>query len=132
VVVDVWKTTPFMVLLVLAALQMLPQDCYEAARVDGVHPVRVFLHVTLPLIGPALAVAIAFRVLDALRVFDLIYVLTANSASTMSISVYARQQLIDFQDLGYGSAASTLVFLTIGLAAIAYLRLVRLRPEELR
>ena len=132
IAVDVWKTTPFMVLLVLAALQMLPSDCYEAARVDGVHPVRVFFRVTLPLIWPALAVAIAFRALDALRVFDLVYVLTANSTSTMSISVYARQQLIDFQDLGYGSAASTLVFLTIGLAAIAYLRLARLRPEDVR
>jgi trehalose/maltose transport system permease protein len=132
VAVDVWKTTPFMVLLVLAALQMLPRDCYEAARVDGVHPVKLFFRVTLPLIWPALAVAIAFRALDALRVFDLIYVLTANSVSTMSISVYARQQLIDFQDLGYGSAASTLVFLTIGLAAIVYLRLARLQPEEAR
>ena len=132
VAVDVWKTTPFMVLLVLAALQLLPRDCYEAARVDGVHPVKLFFRVTLPLIWPALAVAIAFRALDALRVFDLIYVLTANSTSTMSISVYARQQLIDFQDLGYGSAASTLVFLAIGLVAIAYLRLARFRPEEVR
>lgn len=132
IVVDVWKSTPFVVLLVLAALQMLPGECYEAARVDGVHPVRVFFRVTLPLIWPALAVAIAFRALDALRVFDLVYVLTANSASTMSISVYARQQLIDFQDLGFGSAASTLVFLTIGFAAIVYLRLARLRPEEVR
>lgn len=132
IAVDVWKTTPFVVLLVLAALQMLPADCYEAARVDGVHPLRVFFRVTLPLVWPALAVAIAFRALDALRVFDLVYVLTANSAATMSISVYARQQLVDFQDLGYGSAASTLVFLVIGLAAIAYLKLARLRPEAVR
>jgi trehalose/maltose transport system permease protein len=130
IAVDVWKTTPFMVLLVLAGLQMLPQDCYEAARVDGVHPVKVFFRITLPLLWPALAVAVAFRALDALRIFDLVYVLTANSTSTMSISVYARQQLIDFQDIGYGSAASTLVFLTVGLAAIAYLRLARLRPGE--
>jgi len=130
IAVDVWKTTPFMVLLILAGLQMLPPDCYEAARVDGVHPVRVFFRVTLPLLWPALAVTIAFRALDALRIFDLVYVLTANSTSTMSISVYARQQLIDFQDIGYGSAASTLVFLTVGLAAIAYLRLARLRPGE--
>lgn len=130
IAVDVWKTTPFMVLLVLAGLQMLPQDCHEAARVDGVHPVKFFWRVTLPLLWPALAVAIAFRALDALRIFDLVYVLTANSTSTMSISVYARQQLIDFQDVGYGSAASTLVFLTVGLAAIAYLRLARLRPGE--
>ena len=130
IAVDVWKTTPFMVLLVLAGLQMLPQDCFEAARVDGVSTVKVFFRVTLPLLWPALAVAIAFRALDALRIFDLVYVLTANSTSTMSISVYARQQLIDFQDIGYGSAASTLVFLIVGLAAIAYLRLAWVHPGE--
>ena len=81
VMVDVWKTTPFMALLILAGLQMLPGDIYEAARVDGVHPVRVFFRITLPLIRPALLVAIIFRALDALRMFDLVYVLTANSPS---------------------------------------------------
>jgi trehalose/maltose transport system permease protein len=105
VMVDVWKTTPFMALLILAALQMLPSDCYEAARVDGIHPVKVFFRVTLPLIKPALMVAIIFRALDALRIFDLIYVLTSNARDTMSMSVYARQQLVDFQDVGVGSAA---------------------------
>ena len=74
IIVDVWKTTPFMALLILAGLQMLPRECYEAARVDGVHPVRVFWKVTLPLLRPALLVAVIFRVLDALRIFDLIYV----------------------------------------------------------
>ena len=69
--VDVWKTTPFMALLILAGLQMLPRDIYEAASVDGVHPVRVFFRVTLPLIRPALLVAVIFRALDALRMFDL-------------------------------------------------------------
>ena len=124
---DVWKTTPFMALLLLAGLQMLPRDCYEAARVDGVHPLRVFWHVTLPLLRPALVVAVVFRGLDALRVFDLIYVLTPNSQQTMSISVYARQQLVDFQDLGYGSAVSTLVFFTLALCTLAFLMLVRRR-----
>lgn len=113
IVVDVWKTTPFMALLILAALQMLPSDCYEAARVDGIHPVKVFFRVTLPLIMPALVVAVTFRVLDSLRVFDVIYVLTSNSADTMSISVFARQQLVEFQQVGYGSAASVLVFLSV-------------------
>jgi trehalose/maltose transport system permease protein len=127
VLADVWKTTPFMALLLLAALQMLPRDCYEAARVDGVHPLRVFWHVTLPLLRPALVVAVVFRGLDALRVFDLIYVLTPNSQQTMSISVYARQQLVDFQDLGYGSAVSTLVFFTLALCTLAFLMLVRRR-----
>ncbi|MFN2410680.1 MAG: carbohydrate ABC transporter permease [Halomonas sp.] len=121
IMVDVWKTIPFVALLVLAALQMLPKDCYEAAEVDGIHPVRVFFKVTLPLVTPALMVAVIFRLLDALRVFDVIYVLTSNSTSTMSMSVYARQQLVEFQDVGYGSAASTLLFLIIALASVAYI-----------
>lgn len=125
IMVDVWKTTPFVALLVLAALQMLPSDCYEAAEVDGIHPVRVFFRVTLPLITPALLVAVIFRVLDGLRIFDLVYVLTSNSASTMTMSVYARQQLVEFQDVGYGSAASTLLFLVISLIAVIYLYLGR-------
>ena len=127
IMVDVWKTTPFVALLALAAMQMLPKDCYEAAEVDGIHPVRVFFRVTLPLITPALMVAVIFRLLDALRVFDVIYVLTSNSTSTMSMSIYARQQLVEFQDVGYGSAASTLLFLIIALATIAYLYLGRNR-----
>ncbi|PPC75187.1 ABC transporter permease [Pokkaliibacter plantistimulans] len=129
VMVDVWKTTPFMALLILAALQMLPSDCYEAARVDGIHPVRVFFRVTLPLITPALLVAVTFRVLDALRVFDVIYVLTSNSADTMSMSVFARQQLVEFQEVGYGSAASTLLFLFIALLTLAWLYLGRKRMQ---
>jgi trehalose/maltose transport system permease protein len=130
VMVDVWKTTPFMALLILAALQMLPGDIYEAARVDGVHPVRVFFRITLPLIRPALLVAVIFRALDALRVFDLIYVLTANSRDTMSMSVYARQQLVDFQEVGLGSAASTLIFLIIALLIVVTMVLGRVRTGE--
>lgn len=127
IMVDVWKTTPFMALLILAGLQMLPSDCYEAARVDGIHPVRVFFRVTLPLVYPALMVAVIFRALDALRIFDLIYVLTSNARETMTMSVYARQQLVDFQDVGYGSAASTMLFLIIALLTIAYIYVGRVR-----
>jgi trehalose/maltose transport system permease protein len=127
VAVDVWKTTPFVALLVLAALQMLPRDCYEAARVDGVHPVRVFFHVTLPLIKPALAVAVVFRLLDAMRVFDLVYVMTGSTDATMTMSVFARQQLVEFQDVGYGSAASTLLFMVIAILTVVYL--MALRPD---
>jgi trehalose/maltose transport system permease protein len=129
VMVDVWKTTPFMALLILAALQMLPGEVYEAARIDGVGPVRTFLRITLPLIRPALLVAVMFRALDAMRMFDLVYVLTANSTDTMSMSVYARQQLVEFQEVGYGSAAATLIFLIIALMTIAYLAAARLRLE---
>jgi trehalose/maltose transport system permease protein len=130
IMVDVWKTTPFMALLLLAGLQMLPQECYESAKVDGVHPVKVFFKVTLPLVKPALMVAVIFRVLDALRIFDLIYVMTGNNKDTMSMSVYARQQLVDFQDVGYGSAAATLLFLIIALVTVVYLTLGRVGRED--
>lgn len=125
VAVDVWKTTPFVALLVLAALQMLPRDCYEAARVDGVHPVRVFFYITLPLIAPALAVAVIFRFLDAMRIFDLVYVMTGSADATMTLSVFARQQLVEFQEVGYGSAASTLLVVLIALLTVVYLMAVR-------
>ena len=129
VMVDVWKTTPFMALLVLAALQMLPGDCYEASRVDGIHPVKVFFKVTLPLIRPALMVAVIFRLLDALRIFDLIYVLTSNSKDTITMSIYARQQLVDFQNVGYGSAASTLLFFMVALCTVLYITFGKVRFE---
>jgi trehalose/maltose transport system permease protein len=115
IAVDVWKATPFVALLALAALQVLPQQLYEAARIDGAGPLRIFFSITLPLIRPALLVAVIFRGLDALRVFDVIYVLTGNSAATASMSVYARQQLVEFQDVGYGSAAATCLFLVVAL-----------------
>jgi trehalose/maltose transport system permease protein len=127
VMVDVWKTTPFMTLLILAALQMLPKECYEAAQVDGVHPVKVFFKVTLPLIRPALMVAVIFRALDAIRIFDLVYVLTGTREPTMTMSVYARQQLIEFQEVGYGSAASTLLFFIVALLTVLYVVLGRVK-----
>ena len=130
ILVDVWKTTPFMALLLLAGLQMLPKECYESARVDGVHPLTVFFRITLPLLKPALMVAIIFRLLDALRVFDLVYVMSGNNRDTMSMSVYARQQLIDFGDLGFGSAAATLVFAIIALFTVVYLTVARVGREN--
>jgi trehalose/maltose transport system permease protein len=129
ILVDVWKTTPFMALLMLAALQSVPRDCYEAARVDGVPRWRVFSRVTLPLMLPGVLVAMIFRSLDALRVFDLIYVMTSNSNDTRSMSVYVREQLIDFQQVGFGSAAATLLFLTIVLFTAGYMVLGRRRMQ---
>lgn len=130
IMVDVWKTTPFMALLILAGLQMLPNEIYEAAKVDGVHPVRVFFKITLPLLKPALLVAVIFRALDALRIFDLIYVMTGNNQATMSMSVYARQQLVDFQDVGFGSAAATMLFAIIAIVTAVYLTAARVGRED--
>lgn len=127
---DVWKTTPFMALLILAALQMVPKDVYEAARLDGVSSITVFFRITLPLIRPVLLVAIIFRSLDALRIFDLIYIMTSNSRQTATMSIFARRELVEFADVGYGSAASVLIFLIVGLCTLAYLRFAGLRPEE--
>ena len=126
ILVDVWKTTPFVALLALAALQMVPKDCYEAARVDGIHPVRVFFQVTLPLIAPALAVAVIFRLLDAMRMFDLVYIMTGATDATMTLSVFAQRELVGFQDVGYGSAVSTLVFLIIAVLTALYVTAMRL------
>jgi len=125
-IVDIWKTTPFMALLTLAALQMVPRDVYEAGKIDGVNPVKMFFKVTLPLIRPALLVAVIFRALDALRVFDLIYVLTPNNSQTKTMSVFAQENLFQFDKFAYGSAASTLLFLVIGGITVIYIRAAKL------
>jgi trehalose/maltose transport system permease protein len=127
IAVDVWKTTPFMALLVLAALQLVPRDLHEAARIDGAGAPWVFWRVTLPLIRPALLVAVVFRTLDALRIFDLPYVLTGNSQATATMAVFARQQLVDFQDVGRGSAASTFLFAVVAVFAAVYVTAGRVR-----
>ena len=120
-IVDVWKTTPFMALLCLAGLQMIPRDIYEATKVDGIHPIKVFFKVTLPLVRPALMVAVIFRMLDALRIFDLIYVLTPNSKATKTMSIISRENLIEFDKFAYGSAQSTLLFAIIAIFVAAYI-----------
>lgn len=126
-VVDIWKTTPFMALLILAGLQMIPKDIYEAADIDGVHPVKQFFRITLPLVRPALMVAIIFRLLDALRIFDLIYVLTPNSAATKTMSVLSQENLFQFDNFAYGSAQATLLFLLIAILTILYIWLGKVR-----
>ncbi|TJX65571.1 MAG: sugar ABC transporter permease, partial [Mesorhizobium sp.] len=128
-IVDIWKTTPFMALLILAALQLLPREIIEVARLDGANPWQIFWRVTLPLIRPAVMVAVIFRALDALRIFDLIYVLTPNNAHTKSMSVFARENLFEFDKFAYGSAASTLLFLVLALLTILTIRVGRISLE---
>ncbi|MES0208391.1 sugar ABC transporter permease [Mesorhizobium sp. M0028] len=129
-IVDIWKATPFMALLILAGLQMLPQEIYEVAKLDGVGAWKVFWKITLPLIRPALMVAMIFRGLDALRIFDLIYVLTPNNIHTKSMSVFARESLFEFDKFAYGSAASTLLFLILALLTMLVLWLGRIRLDK--
>jgi trehalose/maltose transport system permease protein len=123
VVVDVWKTTPFMALLLLAGLQTIPQNLYEVARVDGVSTLKSFFKITLPLLRPAILVAVVFRLLDALRIFDLPFVLTSNNPSTRVLSIFAHQQLVDFQNIGYGSAVSIGIFIFIACIALIYIQI---------
>jgi trehalose/maltose transport system permease protein len=124
--IDVWMTTPFMVLLILAGLQILPEEIFEAAEVDGIPWWKRLWSITLPLLAPTIGVAVLFRVLDALRMFDLAYVLAGANVNAMTMSIYARDRLINNQELGVGSAASTMVFLLIAFVAIFIVGAMRL------
>jgi ABC-type sugar transport system permease subunit len=121
ILADVWKTTPFVALLLLAGLQNIDASLYEAARIDGASAWRQFRYVTLPLLKPAILVALIFRTLDAFRVFDLIYALTGGGpgTSTEPIALYTFNALLQNLQFGYGSALSVIVFLiTFGLALL--------------
>ncbi|HYU36164.1 MAG TPA: sugar ABC transporter permease [Thermoanaerobaculia bacterium] len=124
VLADVWKTTPFVALLLLAGLQNIDPALSEAAAVDGAGAWRQLWHVTLPLLRPALAVALVFRSLDAFRVFDLIYVLTGGGPGTATepIALYAFNALFSNLRFGYGAALSVIVFLVTLLLALLYLK----------
>lgn len=122
IAIDVWKTTPFMALLLLAGLQLIPGDVYEAADVDGASKVRQFWSITLPLLKPTLAVALVFRTLDAVRVFDVFQIVLAKRKYSMAS--YAYYELIDSQAMGYSSAASVIIFLIITIFAIFYIRML--------
>ena len=124
IAVDVWKTTPFMALLLLAVLQMIPEELYEAASIDGASRWQQFWSITLPLLTPALVVALIFRTLDALRVFDVVFVMSGVNPATRTLAVYHRQTLVDFQDLGYGSAISVAILVIIFAFVLLYMRTV--------
>jgi len=125
VAVDVWKTTPFMALLILAGLQVIPDDVYEASRVDGASKWQQFWQITLPLLRPALLVALIFRTMASFRVFDMIFVMKGYATDTMSVAVYTHRELLASQKVGFGSAAAVVIFLCIGLMVIGYTRLIR-------
>jgi ABC-type sugar transport system permease subunit len=126
ILADVWKTTPFVALLLLAGLQNIDASLYEAARIDGASTWRQFRHVTLPLLKPAILVAVIFRTLDAFRVFDLIYALTGGGpgTSTEPIALYTFNALLQNLQFGYGSALSVIVFLVTFVLALLYIRIL--------
>ena len=127
VFMDVWKTTPFVVILLLAGLRVIPRDLYQAARIDGAGAWPIFKKITLPLLMPVIIVVLIFRTLDAFRVFDAVYVLTGGGPAntTETLSIYAYKVLFQTLQFGYGSTLSVVVFLCTGAITILYIRFLR-------
>lgn len=123
---DVWKTTPYMALLILAGLQNIPKSLYEAAAIDGANRIQSFFRVTLPLLKPSILVALLFRTLDAFRVFDLIYVLTGGGpgGSTETLSIYAYKVMFGQTNFGYGSVIVMLMFFCVAMIAILFVKIL--------
>jgi len=121
---DIWKTAPFMALLILAGLQVIPDDVYDAAKVDGATTWQRFTKITLPLLRPAILVALIFRTLDALRIFDLPFVLTKGANGTETLSLQAYQTLTQDRLIGPGSALSVLTFIIVMAVSLLYIRFV--------
>jgi trehalose/maltose transport system permease protein len=122
ILADVWKTAPFMALLILAGLQGIPDELHDAAKVDGANAWQRFRGITLPLLVPAITVALIFRTLDALRVFDLPYVLTKGANGTETLSLLAQAELVANRNTGLGSALAVLTFLTVMGISFLYIR----------
>jgi multiple sugar transport system permease protein len=121
---DVWKTAPFMALLILAGLQVIPEDVYDAAKVDGANVLQRFTRITLPLLKPAILVALLFRTLDALRVFDLPFALTNGANGTTTLSLHAYNELTRNRLTGEGSALAVLTFVVVMVVSFLYIRFV--------
>ena len=122
ILAEVWKTTPFMALLLMAGLSLVPEDLLKAAKMDGASAWQRFLRVTLPLMKPAILVALLFRTLDAFRVFDNIYILTAGGNGTYSVSILGYDNLFRALNLGIGSAISILIFICVAIIAFIYIK----------
>jgi multiple sugar transport system permease protein len=127
VTAEVWKTTPFVALIVLAGLSGIPEELVEAARVDGLSAWQRFRHVVLPLLVPSIVVAVAFRAVQAYGAFDIVYVMTGGGpgGSTETVSLYAFQSYFRYLDFGYGSAIATQAVMLAGLLAFLVVRLAR-------
>jgi multiple sugar transport system permease protein len=130
ILAEVWKTTPFMALLLLAGLVTIDGQLYEAARVDGASAWQRFTRITLPLMKPAILVALLFRTLDAFRVFDTIFIMTRGALDTESVSILGYNQLISRLNLGLGSAVSVLIFICVFLIALLFVRGFGTKLEE--
>jgi len=131
VLTEVWKTTPFMALLLLAGLALVPDELHEAAKVDGATALQRFFRITLPLIRPAILVALLFRTLDAFRVFDTVFIQTTGGANnTETVSILGYNQLINRLNLGLGSAVSVLIFICVILIAVLFIKGLGASPAQ--
>ncbi len=122
ILTEVWKTTPFMALLLLAGLVLVPDDLHRAAKVDGATAWQRFTKITLPLMKPAILVALLFRTLDAFRIFDSVFVMTAGANGTETVSILGSNQLFNRLNLGIGSAVSVLIFLCVVVIAVLFVK----------
>jgi trehalose/maltose transport system permease protein len=128
-IVDIWKTTPFVALLLLAGLQVIPRELYEAGDVDGASKWSQFWRITLPLLLPTVFVVLIFRTLDALRVFDVFYVFFGSRLDTQTMAIYTQNTIVAAGDVGYGAAMSVAIFLIIGMFVAIYATLMRVREQ---
>jgi multiple sugar transport system permease protein len=124
ILTEVWKTTPFMALLLLAGLSLVPDELQEAAKVDGANAFQRFFRITVPLMMPAILVAVLFRTLDAFRVFDAVFILTAGANDTESVSILGYNVLINRVNLGLGSAVSVLIFICVIIIAVFFVKIL--------
>jgi multiple sugar transport system permease protein len=122
ILAEVWKTTPFMALLLLAGLALVPDELHEAAKVDGANAVQRFFRITVPLIKPAILVALLFRTLDAFRIFDTVFIMTRGANDTETVSILGYNLLINRLNLGVGSAVSVLIFIIVILIAVLFVK----------
>jgi multiple sugar transport system permease protein len=122
ILAEVWKTTPFIALLLLAGLSLVPEDLQRAAKVDGATAWQRFVRITLPLMKPAILVALLFRTLDAFRIFDNIYILTKGGNNTGSVSILGYDNLFNALNLGIGSAISILIFICVAIIAVVFIK----------
>jgi multiple sugar transport system permease protein len=127
---EVWKTTPFIALLLLGGLALIPDDLYKAAKMDGASAWQRFVKITLPLIKPALMVAVLFRTLDAFRIYDAAFIITRGANDTDTLSILGYEQLVNRLNLGLGSAVSILIFICVMIIAFIFFRFLGASPER--
>ncbi|WP_353947832.1 sugar ABC transporter permease [Sporolactobacillus sp. Y61] len=126
IIADIWKTTPYMAILLLAGLQTIPKDVYEASEIEGANKVQTFFRITLPMLKPAILVALLFRTLDAFRVFDLVYVLTNGGpgGATETLSLYSYKTMFGQTNFGYGSVIVMVMFICVAIIAILFVKIL--------